>query len=651
MDLQRPEAKDRLREANRAEPGGGESSQRLPYLAILALLALAGLYFYANGRGSSSGDNVGTRALAAALGSSASFDLAPALEGQLTNYSVRKFGDATRIVFPPGTGILAAPIYALAGSLDRLSAPALYSNAGVEKAAAVALSLLAVAFFLLLVRGRWHIGTNIAAAALLVAGTPVLTTMSQGLWSHTGELVALALSFLLTRDSRQSRGHAAAAGLAAGFALWCRPTAVLLFPAALAMLETWRERARFALGAACGGIALAVLNLAWFGSPFGAYAGLNQDKFGFLETGGLTNLLGVLASPSRGLLWFFPALLISLIAIHLAKDSPAAQRENRAMIAVTAAVVLLAASYSRWWGGHSVGPRLLAELSLPCAYSFGAALNQARGRTLRVVLFSAAASQIALFSLLHFSPRSNSWNVEVAIDANPAARMSLKDSQLRAALDDDWAYRESGPYFSAANLEQARHGFDWLPLDLTALANARYDLQAPIGSGPADITLHLERLAEEPPPSSSHLRILPPGKPNAVRVCAGESSGLISIGDVPTAKIDTLIQYRGLPTEAQELLPAGYVSVSFANGKQSRFPLRFGSQLILRKQLNLEYLRLRSRFFAGSISAPDALQRQRFTLAGKLRLVSSLQLEMPGDGPSGCLYLLAVSLGRPADSP
>ena len=58
MGLQRPEAKDRLREADREEPGGGESSQRLPYLAILALLALAGLYFYANGRGSSSGAEV-----------------------------------------------------------------------------------------------------------------------------------------------------------------------------------------------------------------------------------------------------------------------------------------------------------------------------------------------------------------------------------------------------------------------------------------------------------------------------------------------------------------------------------------------------------------------------------------------------------------
>jgi hypothetical protein len=66
--------------------------------------------------------------------------------------------------------------------------------------------------------------------ATLALGTQVLLSMSQGLWSLTGELMALALAFALL-DARDERpGPAAAAGVAAGFAFLCRPTALLLLP-------------------------------------------------------------------------------------------------------------------------------------------------------------------------------------------------------------------------------------------------------------------------------------------------------------------------------------------------------------------------------------------------------------------------------------
>ncbi len=624
----------------------------LSSLAILAVLAVSGLYFYTNARSSSAGDNVGTRALAAALATEGSFDLTPVLAGTERNYSIQRVGGALRVAYPPGTGILAAPIYAAAHGIGSLSPPALFADAKVEKAAAVVLCLLAVGCFLLLVRRRWSSGSTLAATALLVGGTPVLTTMSQGLWSHTGELVAMAVSLLLARTPSAARIHGLTSGLAAGFAVWCRPTAVLLLPLPLAMFDTWRARLRFAAGVLAGVAVLAAINLAWFGSIAGAYGSDNQDKFHPLAAESLGNLSRVLLSPSRGLVWFFPALMISLAVLLRKSPAGEARRVTLALAAVTGMVVATIASYFCWWGGNSVGPRLLAELSLPCAFAFGAALEIARGRALRIALLTAGAVQILLSSLLHFAPNADAWNVEVAINANPAARMSWKDSQLRAAIDRSWRYQESGPYFDEAILAQARGGFDWQPVELDRLADARYDLPPAMTAGASPVSaLQLERLAQQPPPASSHLRVMHAGAANAIRVCSGESSLAIPIGDVPTQKIDTLIQYRGAPAEEQQAMAAGFLTVSFANGKESRYPLRFGTQLLLRTQLNSVYARHRARFFTSSMAAPDALQRQRFSLTGKLRLVSSLRLEMPADGPGGCLYLLAVSLGKPIESP
>jgi hypothetical protein len=623
------------------------SAAPLSRAAIVVILVISALYFWANNRGSSAGDNFGTRALAASLAAEGSFDLTPALAEAGPNYSVQQVGDALRVAYPPGTGILAAPVYFAAQATGSRTASALFASTRVEKVAAVILCILTVACFLSLANQGWSAATTIAATALLVAGTPVLTTMSQGLWSHTGELLLLALALWLARAALVSRFHGLTAGLAAGLAVWCRPTAVLIFPLPLALLDSWRERLRFAIGACTGIAGLVALNLAWFGSLAGPYGGDNRDRFDPLAAESFGNLYRVLFSPSRGLVWFFPALLISLAVLLRKSESSVNRRVPLALTAVTGLVVVTIASYFCWWGGNSVGPRLLAELSLPCALAFGAALEVTKRRALRYCLLAAGGLQIVFSSALHFAPDADAWNIEVAINANPAARMSFKDSQLRAAFDRSWTYQESGTYFDEAVLAQARSNFDWQPVDLRPFADARYDLPLLKAENSSGKELYLARLAQQPPPATSHLRVLPPGAANALRVCAGEGSAAIPIANLPTQKIDTLIQYRGSPLEEQQAMAAGVLMVSFANGKESRYPLRFGNQILLRSQLNSIYARHRSRFFTGSMAAPDALQRQRFSLAGRLRQVVSLRLEMPADGPGGCLYLLAVSLGKP----
>jgi hypothetical protein len=108
-----------------------------------------------------------------------------------------------------------------------------------------------------------------------------------------------------------------------------------------------------------------------------------------------------------------------------------------------------------------------------------------------------------------------------------------------------------------------------------------------------------------------------------------------------------LIQWRGTVSEEEIQRRAGYVVLEFANGRRSALHLNFGQQILLRSQLDFSFDRVRGRFYGGRPSAPDAIQRQRFTIPGKDRSVSRLWLEVPEDAPEGCLYLLAVSLGVP----
>ncbi|MEO8275517.1 MAG: hypothetical protein ABI639_04815 [Thermoanaerobaculia bacterium] len=612
------------------------------------MLVLSFIWFISNGQGASSGDNLGTRALASTLSTSLSADLSEALAGSATNYSTMVRDGSLRIAFPPGTGFLAAPIYAVDRFATGKSARDLAQSAALEKISAALLSALSVTCFFLFARRRFSLHSALVATVVLAAGTPVLTTLSQGLWSQTGEALALALALFFAGRDPQKGGSGWLSGAASGLALFCRPTALLLLPVPLAVLKNKTSRWGCAAALTIGGVAIGLLNVGWYGSWIGAYGSLNAGRFELTASTFLTHLAGVTLSPSRGLVWFFPALLFLLAAAWSQQWKALPRRELAALTFAVVALFFLVCSYDKWWGGHSIGPRLLAELSLPFAFLLAAGLDELPRGPGRRLLLLLSVFQVLLFSLLHFAERADAWNIDVAIDVNERALWSVRDSQLIASLTPGWRYEESGPYWDTDALESARAGFVWTALDIAGVANARYDLE-PSQDPPAEVgnQLFLSRLTAQGIPAESHLRILPVGGANVVRICRGENSGWIESGGDLAKKIDTLILWRGDVSESQMKSAAGVLVVDFSNDKRSVLPLQFGAQIFLRRQVDLAGERNRSRFFAGGISAPDALQRQRFTLPGKSRSVERIAIEIPPDGPVGCLFLLGISLGAP----
>lgn len=606
------------------------------------------LLFMANARVAPSGDNLGTRALAVSLAREGTFDLSGVLADGSSNYSTVEVSGKLRNSFPQGTAVVAAPIYLFSALVSGIPPHQQAADASLERLSAALITALAVSIFFSAMTVKFSKRTSFLASILLAAATPVLTTMSQGLWSHTGEFLFLAIAVRAAIVQPGTAITAFISGAAAGLAIFCRPTAILLAGLPLAWIGGVRRRSLYFGALAAGVTVWVVSNQVMFGSPLGQYGALNQGKFALGLSSLASGVLGVLASPSRGLLFFFPVLVfgtvtaivyrstVGRVALHLAVSS----------LAVTG----LVSFYENWWGGHSVGPRLLAELSLPAAILFAISWGANPCRLLRVSLAVSVGYQLLVFGVLHFSPRPSEWSLNVAVDANPNILWSIRDSQVISAITPGWRYRETGRYFDPERLASAAGDFQWSPVDLSDAANARYNSDPYCVWDSISRALCLERLAKQPPPPFAHLKILPVESDNLVRVCRGETSRAIEVGGEIARKVDTLIQWRGPVDEEQRGSPAGNIIVEFGNQKIENLPLRFGREIFLREQLNRTLSSPDGPFYAGGVSAPDALQRQRFTLPGKNRVVARLSIAVPGDAPDGCLYLLAASLGRVRES-
>jgi hypothetical protein len=221
-------------------------------------------------------------------------------------------------------------------------------------------------------------GGPVAVAAYGLA-TPALAA-SVLLFSHafTGLLLLAAYSLLLTGPRVPPR-RAAVAGSLLGWAATAEYT-VAIPGAVLALLALPRlVGIRGRLAALAGGLVplglLGAYNFLCFGSPFSlstaheAHAPLaalvNHGLFG-ISLPQLSGLVGLLISPSRGLLIWAP---ITVLAIWPSRShSPSATSGTaRAAALAPLALLLLFSGYPNWHGGWFAGPRYLLP-ALPLVF-------------------------------------------------------------------------------------------------------------------------------------------------------------------------------------------------------------------------------------------------------------------------------------------
>ena len=254
--------------------------------------------------------------------------------------------------------------------------------------------------------------------ALLVAlafglGSCVWPVSSQALWQHPASTLCLSVgAWFLVRSPERPRA-AAWCGAAFGMAVLCRPTtAVAVVCVGTYLLCVDRRRcAAYVLGGLPFLAILAAYNGYHFGSPF-VFGQTVASKIIALRDTGSENLWqsswreslpGLFISPSRGLVWFSPVLLVGLVSAAAVWREP----RYRPLIPLQAAVVLMilvAGKWVDWIGGLTWGYRSIIDTTPFLALLMVPIMERLiAGRVTRVVfgvllLWSAGAQFVGAWS-------------------------------------------------------------------------------------------------------------------------------------------------------------------------------------------------------------------------------------------------------------
>ncbi|MBL8114190.1 MAG: hypothetical protein JNK60_15015 [Acidobacteria bacterium] len=268
----------------------------------------------------------------------------------------------------PAPAVLGVPAYAAARVFTGPPSP---SNVRVTwTAVRLLVSTLPLLLLALLFR---RLGASDFALAALLFGTP-LFVYGTLLFSHVLTAVALygAYALLYRSEGPLSPARASAAGaLGAVAVLSDFPAAIplavlgagLFFEVSVPMSERMKRVAAFAAGGAPFVVLLLAFNASLFGSPFSpSYAHESFAEWAEVARKGvfgiswpsLSGLALLLVSPSRGLFFFAPVLLLALPALFLGGDL----RRRVRLVAVVLTAVLLS-GHGAPHGGWAMGPRYL----------------------------------------------------------------------------------------------------------------------------------------------------------------------------------------------------------------------------------------------------------------------------------------------------
>jgi hypothetical protein len=199
--------------------------------------------------------------------------------------------------------------------------------------------------------------------------------------TYMGHVLAGALFVFAYHEATVASGRPALAGLLAGLAVLTElPTlpAVLLLGLYLST-RGWRPLLRFTLGAVPCALAFGVYDLVTTGSVFdppykfvppefvpprGRAFALDAQGFFALDAQAWHAARELLFSEYRGVFFWAPALLLLLPLA--AVRAPAARRSL--LLATTATLFFLVATYWTWAGGWCIGPRHLVPLVMLLVY-------------------------------------------------------------------------------------------------------------------------------------------------------------------------------------------------------------------------------------------------------------------------------------------
>jgi hypothetical protein len=309
-----------------------------------------------------------------------------------------------------------------------------------RRAATVFASAAVWVFFRVATAFGLSLATSTALTIFFAFGSQTLSTSSHALWMHgPGVLALLLLTWLAVPGAGPMRNRERiAASVLAGLAVAIRPSnLVLAAPLWLLIVRRewypWRSLAALILPGTTIGAALAGYNVVIFGRLSGAYpaSSFSGDP--------LSGLLGLLFSPGRGLVLYFPITLVAVVAPLLATAVRRDPLLRAAAMGVIGTIVVVA-PWINWWGGYSFGPRLLTETQPFLLLLAGATIERAdrRGARLALAIISVAVLlpwSVAVQVAGTFSRGPGLWNaLPESVDKVPARLWNWSDNPVGRAF-------------------------------------------------------------------------------------------------------------------------------------------------------------------------------------------------------------------------
>lgn len=426
----------------------GTPPSRAGGLAWLVFLA-AFLVYNANGREIQSYDSQPTKYAAREL----------ALHGRLTLDAVVAGAPALaqRSAFQRDRQGRFRSAYSVVPSIEAAGVAWLLSATGlVDLMAPLAPSLVAALTASLLTAGAVALVFAALArqidrrSAALVAlglgfGTNLWPLASRSLWQLETLTFGLALALhAWLRPPRETTARhvwigAAGLALAGSARLETTPIVAVLLAGLVVRLGFRRAAPAIGLVAAVAAVLMAA-QWWWFGSVLGAKMLLQS---GGLAAHGVTGTLsaqpwrgaiGLLLSPSRGLVVFSPIVLIPLIALPRVWRLGSVSGERWWTVA---ALVQYAGYswYSMWWGGHTYGPRYLVDAMIPLAPAAGVGLAWVAARPWRQAAAAVAlAWSVVVAATGAFCYPNDRWNTHPAdVDRYHGRLWDWRDPQVARA--------------------------------------------------------------------------------------------------------------------------------------------------------------------------------------------------------------------------
>ncbi|TBR26085.1 hypothetical protein EPO15_00950 [bacterium] len=292
-------------------------------------------------------------------------------------------------IFSPIPAVVALPVYVLPAAFG--GPPNDFGLHNLSKIAGALLTALSVAVVYWACRRRAGERWSALCALWYGLGTWSWSVSSQALHSHAPTQVGAALGLWGLLGARPRDAALAGFGFALAFA--SREDSLFFLGAAglAALLINPRRIWAFALGAAVP-IGFNAAYWLWYtGVLKPPYMGAQAHMFGGLQWGAV---VGMLLSPTRGLLFYCPAALFGLWAMARRAD----RRWAWPMLAATAALVLFLSFRTTWTGGQTFGPRYFAMASVLWAVALAELEGDVAANPRLRALFAAA---FALSVVIH----------------------------------------------------------------------------------------------------------------------------------------------------------------------------------------------------------------------------------------------------------